>query len=159
MNDFNQNNTGFPQYHTHNSADGTPYLDEELSIINTRKFIIYRCVGDLVNTSVTNNVGGYIVMPFSGYILNGGIGATVDTAGTTSSTTIDINKNGSTILSTKITIETTETDSRNSATQPVLIPNMVKFSVGDKFSFDIDTISSTPAKGLSVFMNVVRANL
>lgn len=159
MDNFNTQNTGFPAYHTHNSADGTPYLDEELSIINTRRFILYRCVNNVVDTSVTNNVGGYLVMPFEGYILDGGIGATVDTAGTTNSTTIDINKNGSTILSTKISIETTETDSRNATTQPVLKPDMKKFSVGDKFSFDIDAISTTPAKGLTVYMNVVRANL
>lgn len=150
----------FTNYHTHNSADGTPYLDEELSIINTRKFILYRCVNDLVNTSVTNNVGGYIVMPFDGYILDGGVGATVDTAGTTGSTTIDINKNGSTILSTKITIESGQTTSRyTTTTQPVLKPEMKKFVVGDRFSFDIDAVSTTPAKGLTVYLNVVRANL
>ncbi len=159
MNDFNTQNTGFPAYHTHNSADGTPYLDEELSIINTRRFILYRCVGDTTNTSVANIVGGYLVMPFDGYILDGGIGATVDTAGTTGTMTIDANKNGTAILSTKISIETTETDSRTAATQPVLKPDMKKFLIGDRFSFDIDAIASTPAKGLTIYMNVVRANL
>ncbi len=159
MDTLNTQNNGFPAYHTHNSADGTPYLDEELSIINTRRFVLYRCVGDTINTAVANNVGGYLVMPFDGYILDGGIGATVDTAGTTSTMTIDVNKNGSTILSTLISIETTETSSRTATTQPVLKPDMKQFSVGDKFSFDVDAINTTPAKGLTIYMNVVRANL
>ena len=145
------------QYHIHNSVDGTPKLDEAISIVNTRKFIIYRIVGDTTNTAVADAVGGYFVMPFSGY--NERLGATVDTAGTTNSTTIDVNKNGTTIMTTKISIATATTSSRViTTTQPVIIPGQNSFLIGDRYSFDVDAISSTPAKGLSIFMNVVKTS-
>jgi hypothetical protein len=146
------------QYHTHNSIDGTPRLDEQISITNTRRFIVYRIVNDSVNTAVANIVGGYFVMPFDGYILDNGIGATVDTAGTTSTMQIDVNLNGSTIMDTKIQIETTETSSRTATTQPVIKPNMRSFVIGDRFSFNVDAINTTPAKGLTIYMNVVKTS-
>lgn len=153
LNSFSQD---FKQYHTHNGSDGTPYLDEELSIINTRKFIVYRCLPSTTNTSVANGVGGDFVMPFSGYISV--VGATVDTAGTTNTTTIDVNKNGTSIMITKITIDSGEKTSRTAATPNVINQNYIAFSEGDIFTFDIDAISTTPAKGLSPFMKVVRTD-
>jgi len=153
MDNINQQ-SAFSQYHTHNSADGTPFLDEGLSIINTRKHIIYRIVSNTINTSVATTVGGDFVMPFNGYVVD--VGATVDTAGTTSTTTIDINKNGTSILQTKITIDSSEKTSRTAATANRLDSNNIGFAQGDIFTFDIDAINTTPAKGLSVFMNVVK---
>ena len=143
----------FNQYHTHNNADGTPYLDEELSIINTRRFILYRLLSPLSNNTATTTVGGDFVMPFPGYILE--VGATVDTAGTTGTMTIDINKNGTTILPTKITIDSGEKTSRTAATLPAINPATKNFIVGDIFTFDVDAIQTTAAKGLTAYMNVV----
>ena len=151
-------NNNFPAYHTHNGADGSPLLDEQISIVNTRRFVIYRALNPITDTYVGNVVGGYMVMPFDGYILEDGIGATVDTAGTTGTTTIDVNLNGSSIMTTKITIDSTETDSRTATTKPILKPNMRTFVTGDRFSYDIDGINTTPAKGLTIFMNVVKTS-
>lgn len=161
MNEFNtldnQQTNNFPEYHTHNGSDGTPKLDEQLSVTNTRKHIIYRLVNALADTAVSTSVGGDFVMPFNGYVLD--LGATVDTAGVTGTTTIDINRNGATILTTKITIDTTEKTSRTATTLPVIGLNLNKFEIGDIYTFDIDAINSgTVAKGLSVFMNVVKTS-
>lgn len=56
----------------------------------------------------------------------------------------DINKNGSTILSTKLTIDPTETTSRTATTPYVATSDVA--SAGDRFTFDIDT-AGTDAKG------------
>lgn len=146
----------FNVYHKHNSSDGSPYLDESESIVNTRKFIVYRLLDYQTDTTTGTGIGGDFVMPFSGYVIE--VGATVDTAGTTGTTTIDINKNGSTILPTKITIDSTEKTSRTAATPPVINTGNRAFSIGDVFTFDIDAIQSTAAKGLSVYMNVIRTD-
>lgn len=149
-------NTKVP-FHTHNSVDGTPLLDERFSITNSRKYIQVRIVGPNTNTTVANNVGGYLVMPFNGFVET--VGATVDTAGVTNPTTIDVNLNGTSILNTKITITTATTDSRTlGTTQPVLKSQSVGFSIGDKFSFDVDAISSTAAIGLTIFLNVIKTS-
>ena len=98
-------------------------------------------------------------MPFQGYVTS--VGATVDTAGTTGTTTVDINLTTiapaatSSILLTKITIDSTENSSRTAATPSVLDSSKVNFSTGDIFTFDVDAVSTTPAKGLTIFMNVV----
>lgn len=148
------NTNTFANYHTHNSADGTPYLDEALSIINTRKHIIYVLVPSSTSNTATTTIGGDFVMPFDGYVTD--VGATVDTAGTTGDMTIDINKNGSTILSTKITINTTKKTSRTATVPSAITPGQQKFSTGDIFTFDVDAIQTTPAKGLKMFINCVK---
>lgn len=157
MNDnFNTQNNGFPVYHIHNGSDGTPRLDEQISIVNTRKNIIIVLVDSLTNNTATTTIGGDFVMPFDGYFTD--VGATVDTAGTTGTMTIDINKNGTTILPTKITIDSGEKTSRTAATPSVLNPNTRNFVIGDIITFDVDAIQTTPAKGLKMFLNCIKTS-
>lgn len=146
----------FSAYHKHNSSDGTPYLDESESIINTRKNIIIILVDSLSNVTAATTVGGDFVMPFDGYFTE--VGATVDTAGTTGTMTIDINKNGTTILPTKITLDTGEKTSRTAATLPILNPATRYFVIGDIITFDVDAIQTTPAKGLKMFLNCIKTS-
>lgn len=61
-------------------------------------------------------------------------------------------------MTTKITIDSGETSSRTAATPLVIKPNMRSFVVGDRYSFDVDAINTTAAKGLSIFMNVVKTS-
>lgn len=85
--------------------------------------------------------------PITGTIVE--IGAYVVTAGTTGTMQVDVNKNGSTIMTTnKITIDSTETSSRTAATAPGLTTTSI--AAGDLLTFDIDTVQTTPAKGLYV---------
>lgn len=68
--------------------------------------------------------------------------------------TIDINKNGSTIFTTRITIDNTEKTSVTAATAPVLTtaPAFTSFAKDDEVSIDLDQIGDGTAKGLKVLL-------
>ena len=83
------------------------------------------------------------------------VGAYVDTAGTTGTSTIDINEEGTSILSTKITIDTGEKSSETAATAPVVSDSAI--AADAIVSFDIDGIHTTAAKGLKVWVDYVYA--
>lgn len=78
--------------------------------------------------------------------------ATVITAGTTG--TMDIQLHNVTaaadILSTKITIDSTETSSRTAATPPVINAAEDDVAAGDVIRIDVDAVHTTAAKGLLV---------
>lgn len=77
--------------------------------------------------------------------------ASVTTAPTGAVLTVNIKRNGATILSTKITIDAGEKSSFDAAVQPVL--NTATLSDNDEISFDIDTVGSTVAgAGLKVYL-------
>lgn len=117
---------------------------------NVRR-VLYRVLAGDTAHEVATRVGYDLVLPFSGTIIS--VGATVDTAGVTGSGTYDINKNGSTIMAvTKITIETGEKSSRDATTQPVLTTTAV--AAGDILTFDVDAIQTTPAEGLTFFIDI-----
>lgn len=124
------------------------------NIVNRTRFVLYRVVPPTTDTTVVNVVGGDFVMPFAGFVSK--VGATVDTPGTTGTTTIDVNKNAITILKTKITVDSTEKTSRTAATPSIVDATVRTFEVGDIFTFDVDAISSTPAKGLTIFIDVTQ---
>ena len=83
-----------------------------------------------------------------------GCGATVYTAGTTNTTDIQLrNKTDSVdILSTKITIDSGETSSRTAATAPVIDTTKDDVVTGDVIAIDVDAVSTTAAKGLTVWL-------
>jgi len=108
-------------------------------------------------TNATGSViGGDLESPVAGTIT--AVGAYVDTAGTggTSLMTIDINKAGTTILTTKITIDATEKSSRNAATQPVIngATGSIGIAAGNIITADVDGLNTTPAKGLTIRLTV-----
>ncbi len=78
--------------------------------------------------------------------------AEVITAGTTNTTDIQIHNvdNSADILSTKITIDTTETGSDTAATPAVI--NQANFTIkeNDVIRVDVDAVSTTAPKGLIV---------
>lgn len=80
-----------------------------------------------------------------------GVAACVYTAGTTNTTDIQIRNvtDSVDILSTKITIDSTETDS-STATAAVIDTTKDDVVTGDKLAIDIDAVSTTAAKGLYV---------
>ena len=78
-----------------------------------------------------------------------GVRASVTTAPTGSTLTVDINENGSSILSTKITIDATEKTSTTAATAPVISDTALADDA--EITIDIDQVGSTVAgKGLKV---------
>jgi hypothetical protein len=116
------------------------------------RYYVYRIVGETTNTAIANVVGGDLRSRFAGTII--AVGAYVDTAGVTNLTTLDINKNGTTILSTKITIDSTEKTSATAATPAVI--SVTSLADDDILTFDIDAIQTTAAKGLTVWLAVRR---
>ncbi len=78
--------------------------------------------------------------------------ATVTTAPTTSGTlTVDINEGGTTILSTKLTIDTTEKTSTTAATAPVISDTALADSA--VITIDVDAISGGASEaGLKVYL-------
>lgn len=121
------------------------------STVSTSRYVIFRVVSSSTSNFVATKVGGDLEMPIGGTISE--IGAFVDTAGFVGSETIDVNLNGSTLMSTtKITIETGEKSSRNASIQPVLTTTSV--SIGDIITVDIDAVQTQKAKGLTVRFTV-----
>lgn len=71
-------------------------------------------------------------------------------AGATGTMLIDVNNNGSTMLSTKINIDNGETDSSDAVTAPVINTSADDVATADIITIDIDQIHTTPANGLLV---------
>lgn len=70
--------------------------------------------------------------------------------------TVDVNKNGASILSTKLTIDNTELTSLTAATAPVLSSNTVV--KGDLISVDVDQVGTAGAKGGKIYMRMRRTS-
>lgn len=86
-------------------------------------------------------------MPFA-FTLTG-VRASLSTAQTSGSTlTVDVNEAGTTILSTKLTIDNTEKTSTTAAVQPVV--SDVTLADDAEITIDIDTVGDGTAKGLKV---------
>ncbi len=80
-----------------------------------------------------------------------GVEGCVITAGTTGTTDIQIRKNASTdMLSTKLTIDSGETDSGTAATAAVIDTSNDDVATGDIIRVDVDAVSTTAPKGLAV---------
>jgi hypothetical protein len=62
--------------------------------------------------------------------------------------TVDINKNGTTVLSTKLTFNNTEKTTVTAATPAVI--SVASFADDDEVSVDIDALGGGTAKGLKV---------
>lgn len=78
-----------------------------------------------------------------------GVRASLTTAQTSGSTfTVDVNKNGTTVLSTKLTIDNTEKTSVTAATAAVI--SVTSFADDDEITVDIDQVGDGTAKGLKV---------
>lgn len=126
-------------------------VDQFVASNRNVRYVIYRVVEATTDTAIGTTKGGDFEIPFTGTITE--IGAYVDTAGTTNLTTIDVNKNGTTIMTTnKITIDSTEKSSRTAATAATLTTTAV--TAGDLITFDIDAVQTTAAKGLTVRLGI-----
>jgi len=126
-------------------------VDQYVASNRNVRYILYRVLENATSHTVTATLGGDLELPFTGTITE--IGAYVDTAGVTGLATIDVNKNGTTLMTTnKITIDSAEKSSRTAATPPALTTTAV--TAGDIITVDIDGIQTTAAKGLTVRLGV-----
>jgi hypothetical protein len=95
----------------------------------------------------------YFRMPYAGTLL--AVRASVNTAPTGSTLIVDINEAGSTILSTKLSIDASEKTSTTAAVPAVISDSALADDA--EITIDIDQVGSTVAgKGLKVYMKVRR---
>lgn len=94
-----------------------------------------------------------MIFPYNVTVVN--VYASLNTVSSSGTPTIDINESGTTILSTKITIDVSEKTSLTAATAPVISDSSI--TAGNEVGFDIDT-AGTGAKGLKVYMVVRRTS-
>ena len=115
------------------------------------KYIEYRILDKETSHTVSTKVGGDLRLPFACTILD--VGAYCDVAGSGSITTIDINENAASILSTKLTIDAGEKSSKTAAAPAVISDSSY---VNDAIlTFDIDGIASgTAGIGLVVWIKI-----
>lgn len=69
--------------------------------------------------------------------------------------TVDVNKSGASLLTTRVTIDNTETTSVTAATAPVLLTTALY--ADDSITVDLDQLGDGTAKGLKVYLTGVRA--
>lgn len=131
--------------HTHSGVDLTTQIK---SVVRVGLLVVP--AGTNVETGdakdfhrITNDMDGFILES---------VYAVVYTAGTTGTTDIQIrNKTQSVdMLTTKVTIDSGETDSKDAATPPVINPVNSGVKNGDVIAVDVDAISTTAPKGLYV---------
>lgn len=109
-----------------------------------------KLLDSITDMSVTSTLSGdFNISKNPVIVLN--VGAYVDVVGTTGLATIDIKEAGVSILSTKITIDSVEKSSATAATFPVISDTSIAGSA--VVTFDITGIHTTPAKGLTVWID------
>lgn len=141
-------------YFWDDSADGwaTLTLPPGFTITNTSLLAPETWVVALSDETTTITTGtnrATMVFPYDVTVVS--VGASVNTAGT--GLTVDINEGGTTILSTKITLDSGEKTSLTAATPPVISDAAI--AAGAEVGFDIDAAAGT-SKGLKVWLVVRR---
>jgi len=94
-------------------------------------------------TDATTGVKNTLYMPAAGKIHSVAAGATTATSG--GALTLDVHKEGTTIFSTKITIDSGETDTSTAATPAALTTSPTSFAAGDKLEFEVDSTTAGAA--------------
>jgi hypothetical protein len=126
-------------------------VDQFVASTRNVRYIYIRVLDASVSCAIGTTLGGDFEIPFTGTITE--IGGFVDTAGTTNTMVVDVNKGGSTIMTTnKLLWDSTEKSTRTASTAPTLTTTAV--TAGDIITIDIDSVHSTPAKGLVVRLGV-----
>ena len=113
---------------------------------NVRYFDIY-AIEKATDNAVGTNIIGAIECPFTWTITE--IGAYVETAWVTGASVWDVNKNGTTIMTTnKLSIDSAEVSTRTAATAPTLTTTAI--TAGDLITIDTDSLSTTKPKWLHI---------
>jgi len=119
---------------------------------------------DRVPLSVTNIAAGTnrdsYIMPFNmtlnSIALEGIVANLIVAQAAGAVFTVDVNRNGTSILATKLTIDNTEKTSRTAAVPAVYAVGGDVLLKGDEITFDVDQIGTALAKGLAVNLTGIR---
>jgi len=122
------------------------------------RWLTFNLVEASTACATATNIAGDFVSPIAGTILQSDstpfyLYATNSTAGTTGTMVVDISIGGTSIMTTnKLDFDTTEKTTTTAATPPDLTTTAL--AVGDIITIDIDSIHTTAAEGLTVYMAV-----
>ena len=136
-------------------TDSTRAIPVDQFVASNRniRYILFKVLGETSDwpANGTTTVGGDLEIPFTGTITE--IGGYADTAGTTGTAIVDVNLNGSTLMTTnKLSWDTTEKSTRTAATAPTLTTTAV--TAGDLITVDVDTNHTTKSKGLTIRLGI-----
>jgi len=143
---------------TGTDTDRAMPIDQFVASKRNIEWIVFDLVDPATDCAVDTNIGGDFVSPIAGTILQDDsspfyLYATNSTAGTTGTMVVDVNINGTTIMTTnKLDFDTGEKTTTTASTFPDL--TTTSLSVGDIITVDIDSVHTTPAKGLKLYMGI-----
>lgn len=129
-------------------------IDQFVASNRNVRYLVIRVIASTTDWSVdgSTSVGGVVPVPITGTIVE--IYGDSDTAGTTGTAIVDVNKNGTTIMTTnKLKWDSTEVSTRTySGTAPGLTTTAI--TAGDLITVDIDTNHTTKSKGLTITLGI-----
>lgn len=135
-------------YHTHNSSDSSS-LDYSL-LTGKSRYIVYRIVRSDVQVTTGTKISGDFVFPFSGNFVS--VTVTVDIAGSTNDTLVQLNLNGKVLMNpATIAVPSSSKTSLGGYMQTFITDN---FSQGDILTFDVNSVSSTAPLGMTIYIKV-----
>ena len=121
----------------------------DVNRLDLRRQCLDLFVGDETTTITSGTAKLTRRAPFAFTITD--VRASLSTAQTSGATfTVNVKKNGTTIFSTKITIDNTERTSTTAAAPPVL--STTALASDDELTVDVDTVGDGTAKGLKVYL-------
>lgn len=133
-------------------------VDQFVASKRNIRWLIFNLVEKATDCEVATNIAGDYISPIAGTILQSDttpfyLYATNTTAGTTGTMVVDISIGGTSIMTTnKLDFDSTEKTTTTASTPPDL--TTTSLSVGDVITIDVDSIHTTAAKGLTVYMAV-----
>ena len=136
------------------SAGGGTYVSKRVTGANVKTFaqsglptVIQLAASDETTALTTGTAKVTFRMPYAMTVSN--VRASLSTAQTSGSIfTVDVNENGTSIISTKLTIDNTEKTSSTAATAAVISDSALADDA--EITIDIDQIGDGTAKGLKV---------
>lgn len=149
INDLRTNHTYVAIY------DGTYYVVLN-PLTGAQKYdTIGFAISDLTTAITTGTDKGYMRAPFGGLLV--GVKVSLKTAQTSGSIfTVDINKNGTSVLTTKLTVDNTEKTSETAVTPAVIDSSASTFAADDEITADVDQVGDGTAKGCIVYLTFKR---
>ena len=126
-----------------NTYKGLSGVDPTLSDLGSFPFSY--AISDEITAITTGTAKLTVRAPFAGTLT--AVTASLTTASSSGIPTFDINKNGTTVLSTKLTIDANEKTSVTAATPAVISDS--SFANDDEITFDID-VAGTNATGAKI---------
>jgi hypothetical protein len=133
-------------------------IDQFVASKRNIRWLVFNLVEKATNCAAATNIAGDFLSPIGGTILQSDttpfyLYATNSTAGTTGNMVVDISIGGTSIMTTnKLSFDSTEKTTTTAATMPDLTTTTL--AVGDIITIDIDSIHTTAAKGLTVYIGV-----